>query len=401
MEKLLKGKKILLGITGGIAAYKAILLTRLFIKSGAEVRVLLTPSATNFVSPLVLATLSKHKVLSALADNDEWSNHVELGRWADLFIIAPLTCNSLAKLATGICDNLLMATYFSATCKVLVAPAMDADMWKHPSVKRNLDIIKQDGVGIIPVEDGELASGLVGEGRMAEPASILVHAIEEYFRSNELTGKSILINAGPTIEHIDPVRFISNHSSGKMGIAIAEECYLRGASVTFVSGPIEQTIEYKGIRCLKVTSASEMYEQVISLFPMADVAILSAAVADYSPARIEPEKIKKHQSEWILELVKTKDILAQIGHTKTSNQKVIGFALETENELSNAVKKMKAKCLDAIVLNTTKDRDATFGYDTNKITIIDSAENIHAYDLKSKKAVAKDIVDFLISTYND
>lgn len=394
---MLAGKKILIGISGSIAAYKTILLVRLLVKAGAVVKVVQTEASKGFVSPLVLATLSKNKVLHDLATNDEWANHVALGRWADVFIIAPLSCNTLAKMANGLCDNLLMATYLSATCPVVVAPAMDEDMWHHGTTKRNLSLIESYGNTIIKVNAGELASGLIGEGRMAEPEEIVTFLVEHFFRNNALKGKKVLVTAGPTYEPIDPVRFIGNHSSGKMGFAIAEELYLQGADVTLVTGPTHETLAYKGITRKNVKSAQDMYNACHESFAAIDIAVMSAAVADYTPETIATEKVKKKEDSWALSLTKTKDILLSLGQIKQPHQFIAGFALETNNEKENALGKLRNKNADCIVLNSLNDNSAGFGFDTNKITILHKSGEEINFGLKSKKEVAKDIVSFIIS----
>ena len=397
---MLSNKKILIGVTGSIAAYKIILLTRLLVKEGAEVKIILTKAATDFVSPLVLSTLSKNVVLQELSSNSEWANHVQLGRWADIFLIAPLSCNTLAKLANGICDNLLMATYLSATCPIVLAPAMDEDMWKHPATKRNLEVVGTYGNSIISVGNGELASGLFGEGRMAEPEEIVTYLKENYFRTTEFTGKNVLITAGPTYEAIDPVRFISNHSSGKMGFALAEELFSRGASVTLVTGPTKEKLNFSSIKRINVVSANDMYNACLSEASTSDILVMSAAVADYTPVTVESNKIKKKESEWSIELTKTKDILYSIGQQKRENQFLVGFALETNNERENALQKLRNKNADCIVLNSLNDKDAGFGYDTNKVTLLHKSGEAYEFDLKTKKEVAKDIVSFIISKIN-
>lgn len=394
---MLAGKKILIGISGSIAAYKTILLVRLLVKAGAEVKVVQTEASKDFVSPLVLATLSKNKVLHDLASNDEWANHVALGRWADVFLIAPLSCNTLAKMAHGICDNLLMATYLSATCPVVLAPAMDEDMWHHGTTKRNLALLENDGQTIIKVNAGELASGLFGEGRMAEPEEILMYLTEQFFRNTTLKGKKVLVTAGPTYEPIDPVRFIGNHSSGKMGFAIAEELYLQGADITLVTGPTSETLAYKGITRLNVRTAQEMFNACHQYFADTDIAVMSAAVADYTPEIVVAEKVKKKEDTWALSLTKTKDILFSLGQIKQPHQFIAGFALETNNEKENALGKLRNKNADCIILNSLKDTSAGFGFDTNKITILHKSGEEINFDLKSKKEVAKDIVSFIIS----
>ena len=395
----LTNKKILLGVSGSIAAYKATFLVRLLIKQGAQVKVIMTNAAKDFVTPLSLSTLSKNDVLSDIAKDDSWANHVALGRWADVMLIAPLSCNTLAKMATGLCDNLLMAVYLSATCPVIVAPAMDEDMWHHPTTKNNLQKLEVYHNKIIPVENGELASGLIGEGRMAEP-EIIVKYLEDFFISkDELKGKIFLVTAGPTYEAIDPVRFIGNHSSGKMGIALAEELTKRGGDVTLVIGPSSEKIS-STIKVEKVTSAAEMYEACMVIFEKVDIAIMSAAVADYTPVAIANEKIKKKEEVFTIELTKTKDILKSLGEVKRKNQFLVGFALESTNEKAYALGKLKAKNADMMVLNSLKDKGAGFGINTNKITIFDKAENEYHFETKSKINVATDIVNTIIKLNN-
>ncbi len=395
---MLKNKKILIGITGSIAAYKTLLLVRLLIKAKAEVKVVITPCAKEFVTPLTLSVLSKNKVIIELAENDEWENHVKLGRWADVFIIAPLSCNTLAKMANGICDNMLLATWLSAICPIVVAPAMDEDMWKHAATKRNLSTIKKDGVHIITVNKGELASGLFGEGRMAEPEEIVTFITEQFFRTNEFCGKKILITAGGTHEPIDPVRFIGNHSSGKMGFALAEEFYFQGAQVTLVAGAVQVSTSFRGIKIIDVKTADEMFNAVVKEFNNTDITIMAAAVADYKPLKPSKEKIKKKEKNITLQLTKNKDILAHLGSIKKKNQFLLGFALETNNEKENALNKLKSKKADAIVLNSLKHKGAGFGLNTNKITIINKNGSMKEYEVKSKTEVAKDIVS-LIANY--
>jgi phosphopantothenoylcysteine decarboxylase/phosphopantothenate--cysteine ligase len=391
---MLKGKKILLGITGSIAAYKDAHLVRSIIKSGAEVKVIMTSAAADFVSPLTLSTLSKNSVLTDIASNNSWANHVALGRWADILLIAPLSCNTLAKMATGICDNLLLAVYLSATCKVVVAPAMDEDMWLHPSTKNNLEKIASFGNFILPVGSGELASGLLGEGRMAEPDSIVLWLHEFFAEDLPLKGKRALVTAGPTYEKIDPVRFIGNYSSGKMGIAIARELHRRGAAVTLIIGPTAQPLpDVSAI--IHVKSASEMLAACISVFDVTDITVMSAAVADYAPVHIHSEKIKKASGDFVVELTKTTDILKHLGEIKKKNQLLIGFALETNNEEEYAKRKLVEKNADMIVLNSLNDTGAGFGYDTNKITIFTRAGK-SAFITKSKEVVANDIVNSII-----
>lgn len=395
---MLQNKKILLGITGSIAAYKAAVLTRLLVKAGAQVKIVMTSAAKDFVTPLSLSTLSKNPVLVDLAENDSWANHVMLGRWADVMLIAPLSCNTLAKMAGGICDNLLMAVYLSATCPVVAAPAMDEDMWHHATTKKNLETLKTFGNHIIPVENGELASGLVGEGRMAEPESIVNWLNSFFLHENELSGKKILITAGPTYEQIDPVRFIGNHSSGKMGIAIAEEMKSRGGDVTLVLGPSNIQVN-GGIKLIRVTTAADMFNACEKIFPTTDIAIMSAAVADYTPVQIAKEKIKKTENDFAVQLTKTKDILKTLGGLKTKDQILVGFALETNNEKEHALQKLQTKNADMIVLNSLQDAGAGFGHDTNKITIFDKTGNAYPFDIKSKKEVAKDIVNTIIQQF--
>lgn len=395
---MLEKKKILLGVTGSIAAYKSAILTRLLVKSGAEVRIVMTSASKDFVTPLSLSTLSKNPVLTDLAENDSWANHVMLGRWADIMLIAPLSCNTLSKMASGLCDNLLMAVYLSATCPVVVAPAMDEDMWHHGTTKKNLETIKTFGNHIIPVENGELASGLTGEGRMAEPESIVKWLNGFFLNENELKGKKILITAGPTYEPIDPVRFIGNHSTGKMGVAIAEEMKKRGGDVTLVLGPTDIKVN-GGIKLIHVTTAAEMFNACEKAFPTSDIAIMSAAVADYTPVNISKEKIKKTENDFAVPLTKTKDILKTLGNLKSSDQILIGFALETNNENENALEKLHSKNADMIVLNSLQDAGAGFGHDTNKITIFDKTGKSYPFDIKSKKEVAIDIVNTIIQQF--
>jgi len=394
---MLRNKKILIGITGSIAAYKIITLTRLLIKEGAEVKVILTKAAIDFVPPLVLSTLTRNPVLLDLSINDEWSNHVQLGRWADLFLIAPLTCNTLAKMATGICDNLLLATYYSAICPIILAPAMDEDMWKHPATINNIKIVKGFGNTVLSVNNGELASGLIGEGRMSEPEEIFQYINNSFTKSCSLKGKCVMVTAGPTFEAIDPVRFIGNYSSGKMGFSIAEEFYLQGANVTLITGPTHEVLSTSAIKRIDVVSASQMYQIGMEVSFKSDIIVMSAAVADYTPINISKSKIKKAESEWTLSLTKTKDILATIGQVKRDNQFLLGFALETNNEIENALIKLKKKNADCIVLNSLNDNNAGFGFETNKITILQKSGDTIEFDLKSKKEVAKDIVSYIIS----
>lgn len=393
---MLKGKKILLGISGSIAAYKSAVLIRLLIKAGAEVKVVMTSAATQFIGPLTLSTLSKNKVLVDLSSEDTWANHVMLGRWADIMLIAPLSCNTLSKITTGACDNLLMAVYLSATCPVVVAPAMDEDMWHHPSAQKNISTLKQFGNHIIPVVDGELASGLIGMGRMAEPESI-ISWLNDFFNSeNQLLNKNILITAGPTHEPIDPVRFIGNQSSGKMGIALAIECKKRGANVILVCGPTSEFIP-DNIHVEFVKTASEMYDKCHVHFSNSDIAIMAAAVADYTIKSPSEIKIKKAASSITLELEKTKDILKSLGEIKKENQILVGFALETNNEIENAISKLKSKNADYIVLNSLNDEGAGFGHQTNKITIFDKLGHQYNFDQKLKSQVAADILNTILN----
>ena len=396
---ILRSKNILLGISAGIAAYKTASLVRLFVKSGAHVRVVMTPSAKEFVTPLTLSTLSDHPVLSDFTDeNDDnavWNNHVELGLWADLFVVAPATANTLSKMASGNSDNFLIATYLSAKCPVYFAPAMDLDMYKHPTTKNALDKLQSYGNILIPSAFGELASGLVGMGRMAEPETI-VETIEQHLLEGlPLYGKKILVTAGPTHEAIDPVRYIGNHSSGRMGFEIANTAAQLGAEVILISGPTHYKALYDSIQTIPITTARDMYDAAHQYFKDVDAAILSAAVADYRPKFPAVSKLKKKSSSLVLELEKTEDVLASLGEIK-EKQLLIGFALETENEVANAIKKLKAKNLDLIILNSLNDDGAGFGGSTNKISIIDKDLNQTNYPLKSKSEVADDIINELI-----
>ncbi|QBZ98409.1 bifunctional phosphopantothenoylcysteine decarboxylase/phosphopantothenate--cysteine ligase CoaBC [Flavobacterium sangjuense] len=399
---VLSGKKILLGVSGGIAAYKTATLVRLFIKAGAHVQVVMTPASKDFVTPLTLSTLSKNPVHSTFHDekdeNAQWNNHVELGLWADLMLIAPATANTLSKMANGNCDNLLIATYLSAKCPVYFAPAMDLDMYKHPSSISSFDLLKQFGNIMIPAENGELASGLSGEGRMAEPENIVAFLEKDLESKLPLRGKKILITAGPTYEAIDPVRFIGNHSSGKMGFDIAERAAELGAEVTLISGPTHLNVKNSVINLVRVTSAQEMYDACHKYFNEVDVTICAAAVADYKPKFVAEQKIKKAEASLTIELEKTQDILASLGRVK-QNQFLIGFALETENEIENAKLKIQKKNLDLIVLNSLQDEGAGFGKATNKIIFIDKDFDIEPMDLKSKELVAADIMNKVISHY--
>ena len=396
---MLKGKKVVLGISGSIAAYKSAILVRLLKKAGAEIKVIMTPAAAGFIAPLTLSTLSGNEVLSELSENNSWANHVMLGRWADILLIAPLSCNTLAKMSTGLCDNLLMAVYLSAVCPVMVAPAMDEDMWRHPSTKKNISTLESYGNLVIPVENGDLASGLRGDGRMSEPENIINLLNHHFTRAGQLAGKKVLITAGPTYEAIDPVRFIGNYSSGKMGIAIADEYRRRGAEVTLVCGPVCEHIN-STINVVRTTSAEEMYRACVDLFPQMDVAVMSAAVADYTIQDPATEKIKKKEDSMLISLQKTKDILKTLGGLKKSGQVLVGFALETNNEKENALKKLNDKSADMIVLNSLKDAGAGFGHDTNKIIIFDRNGGEYHFDTKSKLAIASDIVNSIIKFSN-
>lgn len=391
----LAGKKIIIAVTGSIAAYKTPELVRQLIKAGAEVRVIMTTAAADFVSPLALETVSKHKVHSSVSDGSAWNNHVALGRWADVMLIAPCSANTLAKMANGLCDNLVCAVYLSATCPVLVAPAMDEDMWHHKSTKENLAKVQSYGNQIIPVGHGELASGLVGEGRMAELEDI-VRYLADFFLSNEdalFSGKKALVTAGPTYELIDPVRFIGNFSSGKMGVAIAEALASRGVAVTLVLGPSSVEVKDSRIEVVPVVGAAEMYEACVNRFEEMDMAVMSAAVADYRPANMAPEKIKKKGETLDIQLEKTKDILATLGQQKKEGQLLVGFALETNNELENALGKLERKNADMIVLNSLQDKGAGFGHDTNKVTLIQKGGIQKELPLMTKSEVAHAIVN--------
>lgn len=386
----LKGKKIIVGITGSIAAYKMAITVRLMVKAGAEVKVIMTDAATRFITPLTLSTLSKSPVLSALSEDAQWSNHVELGLWADAFLIAPASANSLSKLANGACDNLLTAVYLSARCPVFVAPAMDVDMWHHPSTQRNIQTLQQDKVRIIPVGKGELASGLNGEGRMAEPEELLQY-LDNFFTKGPLQGKQVLINAGPTQEDIDPVRYISNHSSGKMGIALAEAAARMGAKVVLVLGPTTIEVKNSAIEVVKVRSAAQMYSATMKFVPKSQLIICSAAVADYTPKVVAQNKIKKSERMEIA-LVKTKDILADIGKKISSKQYLVGFALETNDEENYAKEKLKRKNAHLIVLNSLQNPKAGFGHDTNEVTLFDKNGESKTLTLKSKAEIANEIL---------
>lgn len=393
----LKNKKIIVGVSGSIAAYKSALLVRLLVKAGAEVQVIMTASAQDFIRPLTLATLSKRPVFSDFVKDNtgQWNNHVELGLWADIIIIAPATAHTLAKCANGLSNDLLTAVYLSAKCPVFFAPAMDLDMYQHPSTLANINKLKQFNNKLINAEFGELASGLVGDGRMAEPEHIVLTLLKHFSLIPVLFNKKVLITAGPTQEDIDPVRYISNHSSGKMGYAIARAFANAGADVTLISGPSHEQIEDSTIHKIMVRSAQEMYEATNVLFEQSAIVILAAAVADYSPLHKATQKIKKKEPTFSIEMGKTIDIAATIGQRKTK-QIIVGFALETNNEVANAKEKLKRKNFDFIVLNSLQDKNAGFGHDTNKISIIDRHENIKEYALKAKNDVAQDIIEAIL-----
>jgi len=397
---VLKGKKILLCLTGSIAVYKSALFLRLLVKTGAQVKVIMTKGATNFVTPLTFSTLSKNKVLIDLFEEETWVNHVILGRWADVMMIAPASCNTIAKMANGICDNLLLAVYLSSNCPVLIAPAMDEDMWHHATTKKNIETLQQNGAQFLPVNHGELASGLQGEGRMAEPEEMIKYLEAFFTKQSVLKGKKALVTAGPTHESLDPVRFIGNNSSGKMGVAIAENLAEKGAKVKLVLGPSTIKVDEK-INTVKVISANEMYEACMKDFQSFDIIIMAAAVADYSPKNKSVQKIKKEKEEFTLELIKTKDILFEAGKRKAPAQTLVGFALETENEKENAIKKLSKKNADLIVLNSLNDKQAGFGIDTNKITIFDKNKKEYQFAAKTKKEVAEDIVNTIIQFRNE
>lgn len=396
---MLKGKHIILGISGGIAAYKSVYLLRLLIKAGAEVQVVITPSGKEFITPVTLSALSGKPVVSEFftANTGEWHSHVDLGLWADAMVIAPATASTIAKMANGVADNMLITTYLSAKAPVFVAPAMDLDMFAHPTTQRNIELLRSYGNHIIEPTSGELASHLVGKGRMAEPESIVAQ-LEDFFKKGEvLKDKHVLITAGPTYEKIDPVRFIGNYSTGKMGYALAEEAASRGAKVTLVSGPVSIKAKHPSISVISIESAREMHDQCIKQFPSSDIAIMCAAVADYAPENTATEKIKREKDEIpVIKLVKNPDIAASLGKIKKESQKLIGFALETNNEVTNAQDKLKRKNLDAIVLNSLQDKGAGFGTDTNKISIFFANGNRQDFPLKSKTEVAKDIIDAIL-----
>ena len=390
---MLQGKKIILGVTGSIAAYKSAHIIRLLMKEGAEVKVLMTSLAKEFITPLTLATLAKNPILVDFFDptNGNWNSHVDLGLWADAYLIAPATANTIGKMATGVADNLLLTTYLSAKCPVFVAPAMDLDMFAHPATQRNLEALISVGNLIIEPASGELASGLEGKGRMEEPENI-VRFIDDYFTAKPLLGKNILITAGPTYEKIDPVRFVGNYSTGKMGFALAEVCAKQGANVCLIAGPVQLKTKHPNIERINVESAEEMYNAVTDRFYSMDGAILCAAVADFTPIEIDITKLKREKENLSLELKPTSDIAATVGEMKTDSQFLVGFALETNNEEANAFSKMERKNFDFIVLNSLQDEQAGFGYDTNKISILHRSGSKKEFELKSKNAVAEDIV---------
>jgi len=399
----LSGKNILLAVTGGIAAYKAAYLTRLLVKQGAKVKVVMTPAAKQFITPLTLATLSQNPILVDFfnSENGEWNSHVSLGMWADAMVIAPATANTIAKMANGIADNLLTTCYLSARCPVFVAPAMDLDMFAHQTTQRNIAALKTAGNIIVDAEDGELASGLEGKGRMAEPEKIVKSLTDYFMQSGQLSGKTVMITAGPTYENIDPVRFIGNYSSGKMGFALAETAANYGASVVLVSGPTKLEINNKNIRRINVTSAQQMYEACMSNFDKCDAAIMAAAVADYRPANVSEQKIKKSDNNLTITLESTPDIAKSLGQKKRKGQLLIGFALETENGIANAVDKLKKKNLDFVVLNNANEAGAGFSTDTNHVTIIKNDGQKIEYQLKSKAEVADDIIKQMIIAANE
>ena len=394
----LQGKKIILGVTGSIAAYKSAQLIRLLVKGGAEVKVIMTSLAKEFITPLTLATLAKNPILVDFFDptNGNWNSHVDLGLWADAYLIAPATANTIGKMATGVADNLLLTTYLSAKCPVFVAPAMDLDMFAHPAMQRNLETLKSIGNQIIEPASGELASGLDGKGRMEEPENI-VNYLDNYFTPKPLLGKKILITAGPTYEKIDPVRFVGNYSTGKMGFALAEVCALRGADVCLIAGPVQLLTKHQNIERIDVESAEDMHDVVLNRFYGMDGAILCAAVADFTPVEAAQTKLKREKENLVLELKPTKDIAAAVGEIKTESQFLVGFALETNNEEANAMNKMERKNFDFIVLNSLQDAQAGFGYDTNKISILHKSGDKKVFDLKKKNAVAEDIVSEIYS----
>ena len=401
---MLKGKHIILGISGGIAAYKAVSLLRLFVKAGADVQVVITPAGKEFITPVTLSALSGHPVISEFftANTGSWNSHVDLGLWADAVVIAPATASTIAKMANGVADNMLITTYLSAKAPVFIAPAMDLDMFAHPSTQRNLDWLRSYGNHIIEPASGELASHLIGKGRMEEPEQIFKVVADFLTRRKDMEGKKVMITAGPTYEKIDPVRFIGNYSSGKMGYALAEECAERGAEVVLISGPVSIKAHHPSINVVSVESAQQMHDAALSAFADSDAAIMCAAVADYAPVVVAEKKIKREKDDIpVIELKKNPDIAAALGKIKKPGQMLVGFALETDNEMANAQSKVERKNLDMIVLNSLADKQAGFGVDTNKVTIIEKDGTVHSYEVKPKKEVAADIVDLITAKQNE
>lgn len=401
---MLKGKHIILGISGGIAAYKAVSLLRLFVKAGADVQVVITPAGKEFITPVTLSALSGHPVISEFftANTGSWNSHVDLGLWADAVVIAPATASTIAKMANGVADNMLITTYLSAKAPVFIAPAMDLDMFAHPSTQRNLDWLRSYGNHIIEPASGELASHLIGKGRMEEPEQIFKIVADFLTRRKDMEGKKVMITAGPTYEKIDPVRFIGNYSSGKMGYALAEECAERGAEVVLISGPVSIKAHHPSINVVSVESAQQMHDAALSAFADSDAAIMCAAVADYAPVVVAEKKIKREKDDIpVIELKKNPDIAAALGKIKKPGQMLVGFALETDNEMANAQSKLERKNLDMIVLNSLADKQAGFGVDTNKVTIIEKDGTVHSYEVKPKKEVAADIVDLITAKQNE
>lgn len=401
---MLKGKHIILGISGGIAAYKAVSLLRLFVKAGADVQVVITPAGKEFITPVTLSALSGHPVISEFftANTGSWNSHVDLGLWADAVVIAPATASTIAKMANGVADNMLITTYLSAKAPVFIAPAMDLDMFAHPSTQRNLDWLRSYGNHIIEPASGELASHLIGKGRMEEPEQIFKVVADFLTRRKDMEGKKVMITAGPTYEKIDPVRFIGNYSSGKMGYALAEECAERGAEVVLISGPVSIKAHHPSIKVVSVESAQQMHDAALSAFADSDAAIMCAAVADYAPIVVAEKKIKREKDDIpVIELKKNPDIAAALGKIKKPGQMLVGFALETDNEMANAQSKLERKNLDMIVLNSLADKQAGFGVDTNKVTIIEKDGTVHSYEVKPKKEVAADIVDLITAKQNE
>ncbi len=401
---MLKGKHIILGISGGIAAYKAVSLLRLFVKAGADVQVVITPAGKEFITPVTLSALSGHPVISEFftANTGSWNSHVDLGLWADAVVIAPATASTIAKMANGVADNMLITTYLSAKAPVFIAPAMDLDMFAHPSTQRNLDWLRSYGNHIIEPASGELASHLIGKGRMEEPEQIFKVVADFLTRRKDMEGKKVMITAGPTYEKIDPVRFIGNYSSGKMGYALAEECAERGAEVVLISGPVSIKAHHPSINVVSVESAQQVHDAALSAFADSDAAIMCAAVADYAPVVVAEKKIKREKDDIpVIELKKNPDIAAALGKIKKPGQMLVGFALETDNEMANAQSKLERKNLDMIVLNSLADKQAGFGVDTNKVTIIEKDGTVHSYEVKPKKEVAADIVDLITAKQNE